>query len=107
MSRKRCLTCHSVMDVHESAIDRDLGPSIPAGSIIGVYRCPHAKGGFDTHDPVPCQNCGDDVPGPDYHYYSIDGLLGSGKWTCTSTFEQEQASAFFNNHFSLPPSPMK
>lgn len=85
------------MDETDTVLSVALGDDIPAGSVITYFSCPNAHGLFDMHDPVPCQNCEEEVPGPDYHYYSIDGLLGSGRWTCTSKQQVAQLANEFLN----------
>lgn len=70
---------------------------IPGGSTISYFRCPVAKLPFDVHPPVPCPNCGEDVPAQQFHWHSREGLLGSGRWTCISAADAGKTRAFFDD----------
>lgn len=94
-NHKRCPTCNSVMEPHDSVLKEDLTPDIKAGAVLTFFHCPSVEGLFHTYRP--CSNCGEDVWGPQQHWTSRNGLIGSGRWTCVSVYERERAKKFFDN----------
>jgi len=52
------------------------------GAYTEVWVCPNAANHGGT---VECEHCGEQVPGPQFHYSYTPGLLGSGRWNCFPT----------------------